>query len=95
MIFLIKPQFEAGKQALNKKGIVKNQKDHIRVITELIQFFQLSGLTVKGLTASPVQGGDGNVEYLIYLNKSASSVDYLSRFDVKRFVSDSFSRFKC
>ncbi len=95
MVLLIKPQFEAGKQALNKKGIVKNQKDHIRVITELVQFFQLSGLTAKDLIASPVQGGDGNVEYLIYLNKSEPTVDFLNRFDVKSFVSDSFSRFKC
>ena len=53
MVLLIKPQFEAGKQALNKKGIVKDRKDHVRVITELLGCFRAEGLAAEKITISP------------------------------------------
>ena len=68
--FFIKPQFEAGKQALNKKGIVKDRKDHVRVITELLGRFRAEGLAAEKITISPVKGGDGNLEYLILLKNA-------------------------
>ena len=67
MAVLIKPQFEAGKSALNKKGIVRDKKDHVRVLNELIAFFVSCGLSVRGVIPSGIRGGDGNVEYLAYL----------------------------
>ncbi len=93
MIVLIKPQFEAGKKALNKKGIVRDQKDHIRVIEKLIIAFYNAGLAVKGLTSSSITGGDGNIEYLAYLRKEEASELPLS-FDIKRIVTDAFLQFK-
>ena len=66
---LIKPQFEAGRSALNKNGIVNDMKDHIRVLNELAADFQTKGMYINGLTFSPVTGGSGNIEYLALLEK--------------------------
>lgn len=68
---LIKPQFEAGRQALNKKGIVKDEKIRRRVVEDITEFAQQCGFAVLGVTDSPVQGGDGNTEYLMYIEKVA------------------------
>lgn len=94
MVLLIKPQFEAGKQALNKKGIVKERKDHVRVITELLGCFRAEGLATEKITASPVKGGDGNLEYLILLKKAAMSEDKLGQFNIKEFVNEAFDSFR-
>jgi len=67
MVLLIKPQFEAGKQALNKKGIVKDRKDHVRVITELLGCFRAEGLAAEKITISPVKGGDGIKSFAPFL----------------------------
>lgn len=68
---LIKPQFEAGRQALNKKGIVKDEKIRRRVAEDITAFAQQCGFAVLGVTESPIQGGDGNTEYLMYIEKVA------------------------
>ena len=69
-VALVKPQFEAGRAALNKHGIVKDKKDHIAVLNRLNAFLLENSYSIKGLTFSPVRGGDGNAEYLIYFTKS-------------------------
>ncbi len=79
-VVLIKPQFEAGRQALNKKGIVTAQADHIRVLNELIDAFSPAGLFIHRLTFSPVRGGSGNIEYLALLKKTPAKdiIDFRS-----------------
>ena len=69
IVALIKPQFEAGKSALNKKGVVKDKKVHLSVIKSVIEFSENLNLFVSGLTYSPVRGPEGNIEYLIFLTK--------------------------
>lgn len=93
LVMLIKPQFEAGKQALGKKGIVRDKKDHVRVLCEMQECFESCGLCLRGLKVSAIRGGDGNIEYLAYLKKAGSkekSVD----IDVKCFVDSAFEKFK-
>ena len=63
---MIKPQFEAGKEHLNKKGIVKDKKIHEKVIYKVLATASLYGFESKGICTSPIEGGDGNVEYLAY-----------------------------
>lgn len=63
-VTLIKPQFEAGRAALNKKGLVKSQKDHIFAVNRVLAAAKAAGLVPIGLAPSPIKGGDGNVEYL-------------------------------
>ena len=78
IVALIKPQFEAGKAALNKKGVVKDEKIHLSVIKSVIEFAENIGLFVSGLTYSPVRGPEGNIEYLVFLTKKASDNEYIS-----------------
>ena len=64
VITLIKPQFEAGRQAVGKGGIVSRPEVHRQVLRELLAFPQGLGWRVRGLEVSPITGGDGNIEFL-------------------------------
>ena len=66
LLLLIKPQFEAGRQAVSKGGIVKDKKAHVCVINEVCNAAAQGGCAVVGVTHSPIKGGDGNIEYLLY-----------------------------
>lgn len=71
-VSLIKPQFEAGKEKVGKKGVVRDPAVHQEVIDELLDFFAAEGLTVAALTFSPIKGPEGNREYLVLLKKDGS-----------------------
>ncbi len=84
-VCLIKPQFEAGREHLNKKGVVKDKKVHASVIDDISSFTVHNGFTVIDADFSPVKGPEGNIEYLLYIEKSETpdnkwlkSGDYLS-----------------
>ena len=68
-VILVKPQFEAGRKALNKHGIVKSESVRKQVLQEILEFAQQTGFTVQASCESPVHGGDGNIEYLAWLRK--------------------------
>ena len=70
---LIKPQFEAGRDQVGKKGIVRDSKIHVEVIENVISYASDNGLYPHGLDYSPVKGTKGNIEYLLYLRKTESS----------------------
>ena len=89
-VVLIKPQFEAGRSAIGKGGIVKDKKVHENVIEDVLGFASSEGLAAVGLTFSPICGGDGNIEYLAYLKNSGSCC----RIDCKKIVSDAFAALK-
>lgn len=67
-VVLIKPQFEVGKSGLGKHGIVKDEKLRTAAVEEIKQFAEQTGFSVNGLIQSPITGGDGNIEYLMYLS---------------------------
>ena len=67
---LIKPQFEAGKEQVQKNGVVKDKKIHIEVIQDIILFVKSLNLKVKDITFSPIKGPKGNIEYLIYITNN-------------------------
>ena len=69
-VCLIKPQFEAGKDKIGKKGVVRDKKVHIEVIDMIVSFVLQNNFIIKGLDYSPIKGPQGNIEYLIYLQKS-------------------------
>ena len=73
-VCLIKPQFEAGRGKVGKKGVVRDQAVHAEVIEKICDFVLSHGFSVLGLTFSPVKGPEGNIEYLIYLQKSEHPV---------------------
>ena len=68
-IILIKPQFEAGREHLNKNGIVKSEKVRLKVVSDILEFSKSCGYEVIGSTASPIEGGSGNTEYLAVLKR--------------------------
>lgn len=82
---LIKPQFEAGRENVGKKGVVRDKSVHKQVILKIQDFVLQHGFSVLGLTFSPVKGPEGNIEYLIYLQKSEQPVD-LSGQSVQELV---------
>lgn len=69
IVCLIKPQFEAGREKVGKKGVVRDFKVHEEVIRKVIDFADLIGFTVLHLDFSPVKGPEGNIEYLLHLQK--------------------------
>jgi len=86
MILLIKPQFEAGKDLIDKGGVVKNKNVHVDVINNVINFAQELGYNVLDLTYSSIKGPSGNIEYLIHLSTTYKVKD----FNVADIVEDAF-----
>ena len=72
IVALIKPQFEAGKEKVGKKGIVRDKKVHREVIEKIVALSKDLDLSIKGLTFSPITGATGNIEFLILLENSQS-----------------------
>ena len=73
-VCLIKPQFEAGKEKVGKKGVVRDLNVHLEVVENVINLAVENGFSVMGLQFSPIKGPEGNIEYLIYLNKSSTPI---------------------
>lgn len=67
VVCLVKPQFEAGKENVGKKGIIKDPAVHQMVLEEMLDFMLNEGYLVKDVSYSPVKGGEGNIEFLVHL----------------------------
>ncbi|NHM32185.1 TlyA family RNA methyltransferase [Neobacillus terrae] len=67
IVALVKPQFEAGREQVGKKGIVRDPKVHLEVLKKMIDFSLNQDYKVKNLSFSPITGGDGNIEFLLHL----------------------------
>ena len=77
VVALVKPQFEAGREAIGKNGIVRDRGVHEKVLKDVVSFAMEYGFTVRGLDFSPIQGGHGNIEFLAYLEKSQAPQNLL------------------
>ena len=86
IVALIKPQFEAGREQVGKKGVVRDIKVHYEVIKNVLDFARSIDLHVAGLSYSPIKGPEGNIEYLAYLKKSECEDNITD--DVIRSVAD-------
>lgn len=75
VVCLIKPQFEAGKDKVGKKGVVRDKKVHIEVVRNIITYAVAIGFDVIGLSFSPIKGPEGNIEYLLYIEKNTEMTD--------------------
>lgn len=78
-VCLIKPQFEAGKERVGKKGVVRETDTHIEVVTSIYDFVLEQGFRVLNLDYSPIKGPQGNIEYLIYIEKCDEPGSMLSK----------------
>ena len=80
LMVLIKPQFEAGREFVGKKGVVKDKKVHYNVIVRVCEQMMAKGLSLLDLDFSPIKGPEGNIEYLLYMTKrEVPSFDYLEK----------------
>lgn len=75
-VCLIKPQFEAGREKVGKKGVVRDPEVHIEVVENIYNFCLENGYSVLNLDFSPIKGPEGNIEYLIHLRKSDNPSSY-------------------
>lgn len=87
-VCLIKPQFEAGREKVGKKGVVREISTHYEVVERIINVAKEIGFYVKGLEYSPIKGPEGNIEYLVYLEKSVL-ISSDSEIDVRTVVDKS------
>lgn len=87
IVCLIKPQFEAGREKVGKKGVVRETSTHVEVVQMIVDYARSIGFRTLNLSYSPIKGPEGNIEYLLHITKSQSAVD--SDFDVKALVAES------
>lgn len=86
VVCLVKPQFEAGRDKVGKKGVVRNPAVHLEVLEEFLENAAAAGFTVKDLTYSPIKGPEGNIEYLGHLTAGICPADAV---DLRAVVSES------
>ncbi len=86
LICLIKPQFEAGREEVGKKGVVRDEAVHRKVVQDILDFAPTIGLSVLGLDYSPIRGPEGNIEYICHM---VNRVGADGRFDVAAVVARS------
>lgn len=87
VVCLIKPQFEAGREKVGKKGVVREKSVHIEVIEMVINYAISIGFEVLNLDYSPIKGPEGNIEYLLYINKHTDGKIYENKVaDIKSVV---------
>ncbi|MFP3720383.1 TlyA family RNA methyltransferase [Niallia circulans] len=94
VIALVKPQFEAGREQVGKKGIVRDRKVHESVLEKIIAFSIEEGYIVKNLSFSPITGGDGNIEFLLHLYWDERAEEKKHYFQIKETVEAAHSELK-
>lgn len=96
VVALVKPQFEAGKDQVGKKGIVRDPKIHKEVMNKIISFAQSEGYDIRNASFSPITGGDGNIEFLLHLGWEGTKEKGENNLKqtVDDIVSEAHSQFK-
>lgn len=81
IVCLVKPQFEAGREKVGKKGVVRDSSVHLEVLENIIKYTSANGFGIIDLSFSPIKGPEGNIEYLLYIEKQEGTVEtYEERF---------------
>ncbi|MBW9234746.1 TlyA family RNA methyltransferase, partial [Leptospira santarosai] len=92
VIALVKPQFEAGKANVGKKGVVRDPKVHVNVLQTIASFAQQTGFTLKNASFSPITGGEGNIEFLFHLVATEENETTFTVEQIKEIVSEAHSQ---
>lgn len=88
MVCLIKPQFEAGREKVGKKGVVRDKSVHVEVIESVVSYAASIGFDIMNIEYSPIKGPEGNIEYLMYIQKVAGEGKILHDKNVKELVDE-------
>lgn len=89
IVCLIKPQFEAGREKVGKKGVVRDKKVHYEVVEQIVTFAKEHGLKPLHLEFSPIKGPEGNIEYLLQIEKTKVEPDYEIPFSIDEVIKKS------
>lgn len=92
VIALVKPQFEAGKGKVGKKGVVKDRSVHFDVLTRISSAAVTEGFSLKGISYSPVTGGEGNIEFLFHLKSETEPTSNFSLEDFDKLIDSSYTK---
>jgi len=87
IVCLIKPQFEAGREKVGKKGVVREPEVHVEVIEGILEYMRTYGYEILGLDHSPVKGPEGNIEYLLYMRKCVVADSEEASMEWDRYIS--------
>lgn len=90
VVCLIKPQFEAGREKVGKKGVVRERSVHVEVVDMIVSFAREMGFVTLDLSYSPIKGPEGNIEYLLYITKDTSREG--REFDINALVKESHEK---
>lgn len=90
VVALIKPQFEAGREKVGKKGVVRERSTHLEVIRKVMDFAMASGFDLLALDFSPIRGPEGNIEYLLHLQKCTAGTGTDAGLDPEAVVGLAF-----
>ena len=89
IVCLIKPQFEAGREKVGKKGVVRELSTHIEVVQMIVDYARANGFRTLHLSYSPIKGPEGNIEYLLHITKDENREN--EEFDIRALVEESHS----
>ena len=92
VVALIKPQFEAGRDKVGKKGVVRDKEVHLEVINTIVNFLMENELNVLGLSYSPIKGPEGNREYIVYFTKDKEKEGNFELSQIEDIVNESHSQ---
>lgn len=88
IVALIKPQFEAGREKVGKKGLVRDKKVHFEVIKKILNFCNKNNLQISNLAYSPITGATGNIEFLSHIVKENNKYEELNDIKIKRVIDE-------
>lgn len=89
IVCLIKPQFEAGREKVGKRGVVRELSTHVEVVEMIVDYARANGFRTLHLSYSPIKGPEGNIEYLLHITKDENRDN--EEFDIKALVEESHS----
>ena len=89
---LIKPQFEAGREKVGKKGVVRDIEVHLEVVNKIVTFLIENEFNILGLSFSPIKGPEGNREYLVYFTKDKEKEGSFEMSQIDEVVKESHSQ---
>lgn len=89
VVCLVKPQFEAGREKVGKKGVVRDKKVHLEVVERIMEYAIQTGFSILALDFSPIKGPEGNIEYLLYLEKKEGAG---KAGDIQKILDEQYSR---
>lgn len=90
VVCLIKPQFEAGREKVGKKGVVRDKKVHVEVIEQIIKYAVSIGFRILNLDYSPIKGPEGNIEYLLHIKNTRDTLETLTPILAKEELEEEF-----